>query len=45
MLMETKNEKDLRVYVQPETEIVMIGGDSVIMQDILPASGASDTDL
>jgi len=43
--MEKNNEKDLRNYTQPETEIVMIGGDSPVMQTIVPGSGAEDTDF
>lgn len=30
MLMETKNEKDLRVYVRPETEVVEMNYEGVI---------------
>ena len=30
MLMETKNEKDLRVYVQPETEVFNLNSEGVI---------------
>ncbi len=32
MLMETKNEKDLRVYVQPETVLVELNGNATILQ-------------
>lgn len=30
MLMETKNEKDLRSYVQPETEVVKLESESIL---------------
>ena len=43
--METKNKKELCAYVQPETEIVTIGGDSAVMQTITPGSNAEDDDF
>ena len=43
--MEKNNEKDLRVYVAPEAEIVKIGGDSAVMQTIKPGSGTDDSDF
>ena len=36
--MEKNNEKNLRNYTQPETEIVMIGSEIPVMQDITPGS-------
>ncbi len=30
MLMETKNEKDLRVYVQPETEVIELNAEGIM---------------
>ena len=39
------NNMELRTYVQPETEIVTIGGDSAVMQTITPGSNAEDDDF
>lgn len=40
--MEKNNEKDLRVYIRPETEIVKIGGEDFIMEGgIEQGSGAA----
>ncbi len=40
MLMETKNEKDLRVYVQPETVVEEMRSEGVICQSTLePGQG------
>lgn len=43
--METKIEKDLRSYEQPEAEIVTICGETAMMQDIGGGSGEPDQDL
>ena len=43
--MEKMNEKDLCAYVKPEVEIVTIGGDSTVMQSILPGSSDEDSDF
>lgn len=43
--MEKNNEKALRTYVAPETEIVKISGDDCFMQDINPGSGEEGGDF
>ena len=40
--MEKNNEKDLRTYFQPETEIVMIGGADAVMQGGIENGSYSD---
>ena len=40
MLMETKDNKELRVYIQPEMEIVTIETGSILQSSVLePGSG------
>lgn len=43
--MEKNNEKELRTYIRPETEVVKIGGEEVIMQGIAPGSKPESTDF
>ena len=42
--MEKNNEKELRVYIQPETEIVKIGGEDFIMQGGIEDASVADPD-
>lgn len=41
--MEKNNEKKFCPYVAPETLVVKIGGDEVIMQGIVPGSKPGST--